>query len=394
MLLRLQFFSKSILSVVCFLLIQEMLLIQPGVSKNVTSLISVKQNKQLSTPLKPQPIPTFGDSQSIPQGESSPIFQEDNSELFNTYRLDFGDALNVTVEKFPEFNFAGVVDATGNIFIPLLGRISVKGLTLEEVETKISYELGRRFLQQEPLVLVFLATPRPVTITVIGEIFKPGYYNLSQGTPISTILALVGGSTKNADLRSIIVKRTLVDGSVFEEKLDLYTPLVKGEKEPKINLQAGDTVIFSRLDVGDDRDYDRVLVSRSTLPRQTITVRVVSPIQPAGVALRNIVLPNGSTFLDAIAQLPEFVPLITKEDITLMRFDEELGKVVTQSLNVAETVQTGDITQNVSLRDDDVIIVSRTLLGQIIAGIRVLTQPIRDIFGFTDFIRQINDNFD
>jgi polysaccharide export outer membrane protein len=58
---------------------------------------------------------------------------------------------------------------------------------------------------------------------------------------------------------------------------------------------------------------------------------------------------------------------------------------------VAEAVEEGDITQDVPLRNDDVIIVSRTLLGKILAGFRVLTQPIRDIFGFTNFFRNLTD---
>lgn len=389
---RFYFFNTSIVSLLLFSVTEGMLFITPSFSKNISKATNIQFNKQLLTPEKLQNNRTFDRLDPIPKGYQRPTFEEDNSEFFNTYRLDFGDSITVNVERFPEFSFSAALDAEGNVFVPLLGRISLKGLTLEEVETKIRYELGRKYLQEEPQVVAFLAGARPITLTIIGEIFKPGYYVIGQGTPMSSVLTIAGGSTKNADLRDIIVKRTLSDGTVIEEKLDLYTPLIKGEKEPNIALQAGDTVIISKLEVGEERDYDRVLVSRTTLPQQTITVRVVSPIQPAGVALRNIIIPNGSTFLDAVAQLPQFVPLITREDITLMRFDPELGKVVTQRLNVAETVEDGDITQNVPLRDDDVIIVSRTLLGKVLAGIRVLTQPIRDIFGLTNFIDSLIDN--
>jgi polysaccharide export outer membrane protein len=389
---RFQFFNSAILSLICFSLVEGSLFIQPSMSKNIGhSGVINQQNKQLSLPEKPSKTRTFDYLDPVPEGYNPPNFEEGNDQLFNTYYLDFGDSISVTVERFPEFNFAGTLDEQGNISIPLVGKVSVKGLTLEEVETKVSYELGRRYLKEEPRVLAFLTGQRPVTLTVLGEIVRPGYYTISQGTPMSTILTLAGGSTNNADLRSIIVKRSLIDGTVIEEKLNLYQPLVEGEEEPRIRLQAGDTIIVSKLEVGEDRDYDRALVSRSTLPQQTILVRVVAPLQPAGVALRNVQLPNGSSFLDAVASLPQFVPLITKYDITLMRFDPELGKVVTQKLNVAEAVEDGDITQDVPLRNDDVIIVSRTLLGKILSGFRVLTQPIRDIFGFTNFFRNITD---
>jgi polysaccharide export outer membrane protein len=387
-----KFFNTLILSLICFSLREGLFTIEPTLSKNVMIRNFPRQgDKQLSIPKKPDKTIIFDYLEPVPQGYQQPNFSEENEQLFNSYRLDFGDSISVTVERFPEFSFAGVVDAEGNVFVPLLGRISVKGLNLEEVETKIKYELGRRFLQEEPEVFAFLSAQRPVTLTILGEIVRPGYYTISQGTPMSTVINLAGGSTENADLRAVLVKRTLTDGTVVEEKLDLYAPLVEGNEEPKVRLQAGDTVIVSQLEVGEERNYDRLLISRSTLPQQTILVRVVAPIQPAGVALRNLPLPNGSTFLDAVGQLTQFIPLITKNDITLMRFDPELGKVVTQTLNVAETVEDGEITHNVQLRDDDVIIVSRTLLGKVLAGIRVLTQPIRDIFGFSNFFQNIFD---
>lgn len=388
---RFKFIGTTILSLMCFS--EGLLFINPSFGKNISNPnMATAQNKQLSAPDKVDTIKTFDSEESIPEGYQRRNFEEQGNEIFNTYRLDFGDSISVTVERFPEFNFSAVLDGEGNILVPLLGRMSAKGLTLEEVETKVSYELGRRFLQENPQVFAFLGGQRPVNLTVIGEVFKPGYYNIGLGTPISAVLAIAGGSTKDADLRSIVIKRTLIDGTVIEEKLDLYNPLIQGKKEPNIRLQAGDTVIVSKLEVGQDRDYDQVFVSRTTLPQQGITVRIVSPLQPAGVALRNVILPNGSTFLDAVAQLPQFSPLITKEDVTLMRFDPEAGKVVTQTLNVVKTIENGDITQNVPLRDGDVIIVSRTLLGKFLAGIRVLTQPIRDIFGFTNFIENTFDN--
>ncbi len=391
--LRRNFFKTTLLSLICFALNEGVLFVPQGVSKNLTNLSRSRKNKQLVLPSKSEKIRTFDYTEPIPEGYQPLPFSEETSEQFNSYRLNFGDSIVVRVERFPEFNFSALLDGSGDVIAPILGKISLRGLTIEEVETKISYELGRRFLQENPRVIAAVGRQRPVTLTIIGEIFRPGYYTIGPVIPMSRVLRIAGGATSNADLRSIIVRRTLIDGTVIEEKLDLYTPLVRGEKEPRIRLQGGDTVIISRLEVGEDRDYDRLLISRSTLPRPTIKIRVVAPIQPAGVALRNINIPNGSTFLDAVARLPRFIPLITKEDVTLMRFDPELGRVVTQTLNVAETVEDGDLTQNVPLRDEDVIIVSRTILGKILAGIRVLTQPIRDVLGLTNFIDRF-DRFD
>jgi polysaccharide export outer membrane protein len=227
---------------------------------------------------------------------------------------------------------------------------------------------------------------------------RPGYYNLAQGTPLDILIAQAGGATHQADLRSVVIRRPLVDGTVQEERVDLYTPLMQGQSPPLFRLQGGDTVIVSPLDTGRTQDYDREFVARTALAKPTITVRVLAPqgggqgIGGVGTAIRNLELPNGSTFLDVVNQFPAYSPLLVREQVTLLRFDPEQGKVVRQELNPINTARELDFSQYVSLRDQDVIVVSRTLLGKFLAFFNILTQPIRDVFGFVNTIDRF-DNF-
>lgn len=335
------------------------------------------------------PPQTFGPANPPPSRLAPPPFEDPLVDQFRVYRLDVGDAVSVSVPEFPEFNFQSVVDEDGNVIVPFLGRVSVVGLTLEEVETKIRFELTRRFLQVEPQVIAVLAGVRPVRITVIGEVVRPGYYTLGPGSDLTAVLNAAGGSTEQADLREIVVRRPLVDGSAIEETVDVYTPLQNGERLPRIRLQGGDTVIISRLEVGSEEDYDSVLVSRTTLPQQQITVRVLVPAG-TGTTLRNLNLQNGSTFLDVVAALPSGdAVFLDRDEIGLVRFDPERGQVVTQTLD-AEAAIEGDVAQNVPLRDEDVIVVGRSLLGEVLNVFNVLTQPVRSFFGF----RSIFNTFD
>ncbi|WP_041229639.1 polysaccharide biosynthesis/export family protein [Rippkaea orientalis] len=340
------------------------------------------------------PRPTFRNQDIPPQSYSPPLFDLNQSEQFNLYRLAIGDSVNVIVQDFPEFSFAGAIDPEGQIRVPFLGKISLVGLTLDEVQTKIAYELSQSYLQEEPEVIAVLGTPRPVQLTVLGEVFRPGYYFFNPGITLNNLLVSVGGSTPRADLRSIIVRRRLVDGTELEERVDLYSPLVEGQRLPEFRLQGGDTVIVSKLEAG-QQDYDQTLIARTNLAQPSITVRVLIPDdRSGGVAIRSITLRNGSTFLDAAATLPPNIPLLTEEEVTLLRFDPEQGRVVTQGLNPIKTVESLDVTQYVTLRDQDVIVVSRTLLGKVYAAFRILTRPIRDLFSFTSFFLNFTDTFD
>jgi len=270
----------------------------------------------------------------------------------------------------------------------------VLGLTLDEVQTKIRLELGRKYLREEPEVIAVLTTARPVQLTILGEVQRPGFYSVAPNTSLAQVILAAGGGTPRADLRSIVVRRVLVDGTVLEEKLDLYTPLIKGDRLPDLRLQGGDAVIVSKLEVGQETGYNRTLVARTTLTQQNITIRVLAPLVPSGIALRNVSLPSGSTFLDVVASLPVSDRLrINVNEVSLLRFDSAKGGIVSQTLSPIAAVR-GDISQNVPLEDQDVIIVTRTLLGEIFAAFNIITQPIRDITSFTNTILNLSNQLD
>jgi polysaccharide export outer membrane protein len=348
-------------------------------------------SEETSPSSPPLPPATFGPLDLPPSGYSPPAFKPQDSQQLKLYRLNLGDAITVNVTDFPEFAFSGIIDPEGNIRVPILGKISVVGLTTDEVESKIAYELGRRYLKETPEVIAFLTAPRSVDLTVLGEVVRPGYYTVAAGTPLNFILPLVGGTTSKADLRSIVVRRRLVDGTVLENKVDLYTPLIEGSTPPDFRLQGGDTVIVSKLEVGQDQGYDRRLIARTNLTQPTITVRVLLPNVPTGVALRNLQVPNGSKFLDIIASLPVTQSsLVNVDEVSLVRFDPDKGGIVRQAVNAKAAIN-GDFSQNVPLEDQDVIVVSRTLLGQLFAFFSTLTQPIRDVFQFGNLFSIYNE---
>ncbi|MGK7930430.1 MAG: polysaccharide biosynthesis/export family protein [Microcystaceae cyanobacterium] len=359
--------------------------------------LPVARSQGVSNPedrlMSPQPPnPTFRPRDVVPQTQFPPNFDPLTSQQFNLYRLDVGDRIQVNVRNFSEFSFGGQIDPEGNLFVPILGRITVVGMTLDEVETKVAYELGQKFLQEEPEVLAVLTGVRPVGLTVIGEIVRPGYYAFAQGVGLNNIITTAGGGTEQADLRSVVVRRTLIDGTVLEETIDLYTPLIRGRSLPNIRLQGGDTIIVKRLNTETARDYDRALIANTNLTQQSIVVRVLIQNLPSGEQLRNVELPSGSSFLDLVGLLPSADALrIKRNEVTLLRFDPDVGRIVTQKLNPRSLVLDGDFPQAVLLRDNDVIVTSRTLLGKILAAFRVLTQPIRDVSSFFFFFDRLFD---
>jgi polysaccharide export outer membrane protein len=326
-----------------------------------------------------QPLPPLG----YPEQRSN-ITPPDQ---FSRYRLGVGDAIAVTVPRFPDLSFQSNVDLEGNIVVPLVGTLQVSGLTLERVQAKIQAGLNRFVI--DPQVIVSLAALRPAQVTITGEVLRPGYYPLQPGSQLSAALLAAGGTTTTADLRTIVVRRrSLADNSFAEQQIDLFTPLQNGTSLPNLRLQDGDAVIVSKLEVGNTSDYDRSLVSRSSVAQQQINVRVLSY---AGRGIGNLTLPNGSTFVDALAAIAPNPDNANLGRIALIRFDPEQGKAVTQELNGKRALR-GDVSQNVPLQNNDVIVVGRNFISRITYALSNFTQPFRDILGFLLFFDSLRES--
>lgn len=333
--------------------------------------------EQARQKLRPAPEPTISAPLPIAQPEV---------RSFNLYRLGAGDTIAVTVQRFADLNFQATIDQEGYITAPLLGKVALEGLTISQAQERIRDGVNRFVI--DPIVFLALTSQRPVLVTVTGEIARPGLYTLPLPRA-SAALLLAGGATTQADLRSVQVKRALGNGAVIEEKLDLVTPLKEGSALPDLRLQDGDVVVIPKLEAGRD-PADQSLMARSTLVKPQITVRILSY---ASNGLGNVTLPSGSTFLDAFTAARPSPDNANLRRVALIRFDPIQKKAVSREID-ARKILMGDMSQNVGLEDNDVIVVGRNLVGKITYALNTFTQPFRDVLGFLLFFRELRSGAD
>lgn len=234
-----------------------------------------------------------------------------------------------------------------------------------------------------------LAAQQPVQITVLGEVAQPGFHLLDPAPrPLPNALLIAGGTTSEADLRSVRVRRLIGNGTVSEEIVDLFTPLQTGAELPSLRLGNGDVVYVPKIEPGTDQDYDRLLIARSTLANPEMTVRILSyPGQGANL----ITLRNGSTFSDILNTIP--LSQADLRDIAVIRFDPEQGRAVTRKVDVKKLLE-GDNSQNIPLQNNDVVVIGRNLLTKLTYSLNTFTQPFRDVLGFLLFFDQLRDSAD
>jgi polysaccharide export outer membrane protein len=106
------------------------------------------------------------------------------------YRLAPGDRIAVMVFGQAELSGDILIDGAGNILLPFIGPIEVKGLTVNECQERIHDQLANGILKQ-PSVSVRLSELRP--LYVLGDVRVPGVYPFRHGSTIKSVVAAAGG---------------------------------------------------------------------------------------------------------------------------------------------------------------------------------------------------------
>ncbi len=118
-------------------------------------------------------------------------------------RSDFsigpGDVLQISVPGLIELEkHTSRVSSEGTISLPLLGVVSVAGLTEELLAAELRARLEASVMY-DPSVVVFLSESRHRTVGVIGAVYNPGFYDsVSEQDTILDVISLAGGMTPTA----------------------------------------------------------------------------------------------------------------------------------------------------------------------------------------------------
>jgi len=120
------------------------------------------------------------------------------------YLLDTDDRLRVFVYGQPNLSRLYVVSQEGKISVPLIGNVTARGKTTNELQNIIRSRLGTEYVK-DPQVTVDIQQNRPFFI--LGEVKNAGQYPYVSGMTVETAVAIAGGYTERASERSFRVKR-------------------------------------------------------------------------------------------------------------------------------------------------------------------------------------------
>lgn len=162
-------------------------------------------------------------------------------EIGADYRIGPEDILQISVFSNDALSRTMPVRPDGMITLPLLNDVKAAGLTPMELRDS----LMKKFVEfvPSPEVAVIVTEVRSFMISVIGQVAKPGRYDLKSSATIVDALAMAGGFKEFAARSKVVVVRSEGGAS---KRIPFDYDKMNAPKKPQENfaLRPGDIVII------------------------------------------------------------------------------------------------------------------------------------------------------
>lgn len=152
-----------------------------------------------------------------------------------------GDAIEIAVYGQDQLSKTVVVKPEGRVDYPALEQIPIDGLTLQRFRDVLISQISR-YLDRTPLITVRFAETYPINVTVLGQVSKPGKYEVSSAVNLQSIFAEAGGLTAGAQLSRVKLLRLQGNDSV-NQIINLDKFYLEGKIADLPKIQDGDTIV-------------------------------------------------------------------------------------------------------------------------------------------------------
>ncbi|MEZ2247630.1 polysaccharide biosynthesis/export family protein [Microcoleus sp.] len=246
----------------------------------------------------PVPVPSAPGLPLVPGTTPVNAPPTPSSVRSEVYTLGAGDRIQLDIFNVPEYsgpNGQHQVQADGSLSLPLIGSVSVYGMTLEQAANSVKGRYGQYL--KRPWITLKLLAPRPLQIAIAGEINRPGAYTISStagpggtaeqmGTQMPTIsraLRLAGGITQSADVRQIKIRRPQRNAAEQIISVDLWELLQNGDLRADMTLRDGDTIFIPTVTSLNRQEAPTLAVANITgQSTQPINIAVVGEVARPG----------------------------------------------------------------------------------------------------------------
>jgi len=156
-----------------------------------------------------------------------------SSQLSGKHRLAAGDEVEIHIVSLPDLERIYRLRSDGGLYHPLAGEVRAAGMTLQDLQATLQKRLAREL--RNPTVRVGLRSMAKQDVTILGEVARPGKYEVLPGASALDVLAMAGGNTPAADLSTAILMR-----SGQSQTVDLNPPDPQATEVEQTLMEPGD----------------------------------------------------------------------------------------------------------------------------------------------------------
>jgi polysaccharide biosynthesis/export protein len=163
-----------------------------------------------------------------------------------SYRLGANDVIRVTVYGHADLSTVARVAENGGVTIPIIGEVSLGGLTGREAELKIQSLLKEQKIVKSPQVTLIVDKYESQRVSVLGEVKKPGVYAITRGSSLMDLISEAGGLGEEAGEVAIVTRKD--EGAGRGRVIDLVSLLEGSAVTPEPTVADGDRIFVPRME--------------------------------------------------------------------------------------------------------------------------------------------------
>jgi polysaccharide biosynthesis/export protein len=232
------------------------------------------------------------------------------------YRIGAGDTIHITVYQSPDLSLDARVNEAGDISYPLLGRVSLGGLSVNGAEARLAQALKKGEIVRDPQVTVTVINVRANQVNVLGQVGKPGRLPLDLANMrLTEVISMAGGVIAGAGSDTVVLVGRR-NGQPYRHEVDLPKIFSPGGSNDDVIVMPGDTIWVDRA------------------PQ----IYLYGEIQHPGVQR----LERGETVMQAVAAAGGATPRGTLKGLKITRRGPD-GRLQTIEPSMDDTLKDGDV---------------------------------------------------
>ncbi len=266
------------------------------------------------------------------------------------YKIGADDLITIKFMEGAEVReYTTTVRPDGRISYSFVDDLLVEGLTTNEVDGALTEALKRYI--RNPRIEITVKEFKSKSALLMGQVNRfdwrerrsgPGRYFLTGKTTLLDLIVMAGGAIMGQEEGNADLKRVEVVRKGTKYTINLFDVMFRADALQNVIVDDGDIVTIPELPTYGERVY------------------VLGEVPDQGIFR----LKDAHDLLAAISIAGGTTKVAVDSDVKIIRgYSRENSTPIVLSANYDEIVKTGDIAQNITLEDGDVVYVPRTPIG-------------------------------